>query len=32
MQDLVANHHKTIPAPRDGLVRPQPPQLPSEAE
>jgi len=32
MPDLMANHHKTIPAPRDGVVRPQPPQLPSEAE
>jgi len=32
MPDLVANHHKTIPAPRDGVVRPQPPQLPTEAE
>jgi len=30
--DLAANHHKTIPAPHDGVVRPLPPQLPSEAE
>jgi len=32
LPDLVGNKGKSIPAPRDGLVRPQPPQLPSEAE
>jgi len=32
LPDLVGNHGKRIPAPRDGLVRAQPPQLPSEAE
>ncbi len=32
LPDLIGNHGKRIPAPRDGLVRVQPPQLPSEAE
>jgi hypothetical protein len=32
LPDLLGNNGKRIPAPRDGLVRPQPPQLPSEAE
>ena len=32
LPDLLANSGKRIPAPRDGVVRPQPPQLPSEAE
>jgi len=31
MPDLVANHGLHIPAPRDGLVRRHPPQLPTEA-
>ena len=32
LPDLLGNNGKRIPAPRDGLVRAQPPQLPSEAE
>jgi len=32
LPDLIGNHGKRIPTPRDGLVRVQPPQLPSEAE
>ncbi|HYV57061.1 MAG TPA: hypothetical protein VE911_05935, partial [Candidatus Nitrosopolaris sp.] len=32
LPDLLGNQGKRIPAPRDGVVRPQPPQLPSEAE
>ena len=31
MPPLVANHGATIPAPTDGIVRPRPPVLPSEA-
>jgi phosphoesterase family protein len=31
LPDLVANNGQTIPAPRDGLVRGHPPQLPTEA-
>src|SRR5438034_9384531 len=31
LPDLIGNHGKRIPAPRDGLVRVQPPQPPSEA-